>query len=50
MLQCIYKRQPLLPSLMLVAEKPDPKTAFLAGRPQRNVSYRSSVRIIVAVS
>lgn len=50
MLQSISKSQPLLPSLELIAEKPGLRTAFLAGRPQRNASYRSSVRIIVALS
>lgn len=34
----------------LIAEKPGPKTKFLAGRPQGNESYRKGVRIIVAVS
>lgn len=34
----------------LIAEKPGPRTAFLARRPQGNESYREDVRKIVAAS
>lgn len=47
----VYFQEPTDSSLSgLIAEKPDPRTKFLAGRPQGNESYRKGVRIIVAAS
>ena len=47
----VYLQEPAASSLSgLIAEKPGPRTAFLAGRPQANARHRNSVRPIVAVS
>lgn len=47
----VYLQEPADSSLSgLIAEKPGLRTAFLAGRPQGNESYRQGVRITVAAS